>query len=132
MPEDEVRPDSREAEPTATVEVEQPESGWDNDVEGACNPPPAYGKWRGSVRANPDYLHWQAVRSPVDVDAPELPSPTYEEATSAERTSPPSYVTRESPARRRDVQDDQSDAARVQSQAVEPEMVEVRGVGFAV
>ena len=132
MPIDEVRPDSRDALPTATAEVESP-SQWDKDIPDTVpNPPPAYGRWRGSVRANPDLLHWQVVPSSVDADAPvELPSPTYEEATKAAQqteTGPPSYVTRDSPARRREVQEGE----RALSQAVEPEMVEVRGMGLAV
>jgi len=53
----------------------------------------------------------------------------YEEAMGAEqRTGPPSYVTRDSPARRRDVQEARPELA--QAQAVEPEMVEGRGIGM--
>ena len=132
-PEEEVQPDPHEARPTTTLFVPEPANGsdWKDTAEGLANPPPAYGKWRGSVRANPDLLHWQAVPSPVDA---ELPSPTYEEAVgeSDQRTGPPSYVTRDSPARRRDVQEQHN--ARVQSQIVEPEMIEVRvgGVGTAM
>lgn len=134
MPADEVRPDTREAQPTATAHVEVSPDEWDKDVESLPNPPPAYGRWRGSVRANPDLLHWQAVPSPVDSDAPELASPTYEEAMLAQRTGPPSYVTRESPARHAEVRDapDETDGAGAQAQSAEPEMVEGRGIGLGV
>ncbi|KAK5121108.1 hypothetical protein LTR85_005592 [Meristemomyces frigidus] len=127
---DEVRPDSREAEPTVGAERASNAHVWDKDIESLANPPPAYGRWRGSVRANPELLHWQAIPSPVDPDTPALPSPTYEEAMSADqRTGPPSYVTRDSPARRRDVQEARPGLARAQT--VEPEMVEGRGIGIA-
>ena len=134
MPADEVRPDTREAQPTATATVEDSPADWDKDVEAVANPPPAYGRWRGSVRANPDLLHWQAVRSPVDSDAAELPSPTYEEAMLAQRTGPPSYVTRESPARQRVVRQASAEAvaAEAQAQTADPEMVEGRGIGLGV
>ena len=132
MPTDEVRPDSREAQPTATVDLNQPAIDWDKDVESLPIPPPAYGRWRGSVRANPDFLHWQPVVSPVDIEVPDLPSPTYEEAVAADRSGPPSYVTRDSPARRREVREAASEANRMQSQVVEPEMVEVRGIGVGL
>lgn len=130
---DEVRPDSREAQPTATAEIGVPRDDWDKDVEAVPNPPPAYGRWRGSVRANPDLLHWQIIPSPVDSDAPELPSPTYEEAMTAQRTGPPSYVTRESPARRQERRETGDDgAAAAQAQSAEPEMVEGAGIGLGV
>jgi hypothetical protein len=132
MPADEVRPDSREAEPTAAPELAVDTNGWDKDVESVPNPPPAYGRWRGSVRANPDFLHWQILPSPVDADAPELPSPTYEEAMSAQRTGPPSYVTRESPARHREETQPADTAAEVQAQTAEPEMVQGTGIGLGV
>ena len=140
MPADEVRPDSREAQPTATADLGVAVVDWDKDVEELPNPPPAYGRWRGSVRANPDLLHWQPVPSPVDPHSPELPSPTYEEAVNVTpgRTGPPSYVTRDSPARRREVQEGEavSETAGVQAQAATvedaaPEMVEGRGIGLA-
>ncbi len=129
MPADEVRPDSREAEPTATADIEVV-NGWDKDIESVPNPPPAYGRWRGSVRANPDLLHWQVLPSPVGSDAPELPSPTYEEAMAAQRTGPPSYVTRESPARRTERREVGDEAAEAQAHSAEPEMVEGAGIGF--
>lgn len=137
MPADEVRPDSREAQPTATADLGVAVVDWDKDVEALPNPPPAYGRWRGSVRANPDLLHWQPVPSPVDPRSPDLPSPTYEEAVTPGRTGPPSYVTRESPARRAEVQDSgvaaggagvHPRAATVEDAA--PEMVEGRGIGL--
>ena len=135
---DEVRPDSREAEPTATADLGVSVVDWDKDVEALPNPPPAYGRWRGSVRANPDLLHWQPVPSPVDHHTPDLPSPTYEEAVTPQRTGPPSYVTRATPAREREGQDVGVgvDVAGVQAQAATvedaaPEMVEGRGIGLA-
>ena len=127
---DEVRPDSRDAEPTAAaVEVGQAMS-CDKSPSQISNPPPAYGRWRGSVRANPELLHWQAIPSPIDEDAQELPSPTYEEAMLAQRTGPPSYVTRDSPARtasRDDVRGSVLQRADAQEQLAEPEMIEVVG-----
>ncbi|KAK5171010.1 uncharacterized protein LTR77_004154 [Saxophila tyrrhenica] len=131
MPTDEVRPDSREAEPTIIADIEVI-NGWDKDIESLPNPPPAYGRWRGSVRANPDLLHWQILPSPVDSDAPELPSPTYEEAVSAQRTGPPSYVTRESPARQTERREVGGEAAEARAQSAEPEMVEGAGIGFGL
>ena len=145
MAADEVRPDSREAEPTATVEVDpQSANDWDKEVDTLPNPPPAYGRWRGSVRANPDLLHWQAVPSRTVVGTPALASPTYEEVVAEGLTRPPSYITRDSPARRTAVEGmdetaETGDApsnlqARVDDDAepeLEPEMVEVRGIGFA-
>jgi hypothetical protein len=82
----------------------------------------------------------------VDPDTPTLPSPTYEEAMAEamaaaatgaeERSGPPSYVTRESPARqvRREVvrQESEDGAERLaRAQSVVPEMVEGRGIGLA-
>lgn len=126
--ENEVRPDSREAQPSAGAE--RASQAWDKDVRGLPQPPPAYGRWRGSVRANPDLLHWQAIPSPVDLDAPTMPSPTYEEAIRDQQAnSPPSYVTRENPARRGEFQEAREELAR--SQVVLPEMFEGRGIGIA-
>lgn len=128
--EDEIRPDSRDAVPaTVATEVEAVDV-WDKAPSPIDNPPPAYGRWRGSVRANPDLLHWQAIPSPIDDDAQELPSPTYEEAVLAQRTGPPSYVTRDSPARtagREDVRGSVLQRAHAQERVAEPEMVEVVG-----
>jgi len=143
MPADEVRPDTREAQPTAAADVGVAVVDWDKDVDTLPNPPPAYGRWRGSVRANPDLLHWQPVPSPVDPHTPDLPSPTYEEAVTPGRAGPPSYVTRESPARRAEVQDGGVEAdgagagAAVHPRAATvedaaPEMVEGRGIGLAL
>ncbi|WPH04966.1 Hypothetical protein R9X50_00786400 [Acrodontium crateriforme] len=126
--EDEVRPDSREAQPTGgTI---RPIDGWDKDVEALPNPPPAYGRWRGSVRANPDLLHW--APSPTTPRTPSLPSPTYEEAMEGALTGnsvPPSYKTKESPARPIIVEEVRETAAP--APAAEPEMVEGRGIGIA-
>ena len=74
-----------------------------------------------------------------------MPSPTYEEAMAAaaaaagvsdeseSRSGPPSYVTRESPARRRG--DDVVREARIvefaQAQIIEPEMIQGVGIGRA-
>ncbi|KAK0278789.1 hypothetical protein LTR35_009054 [Friedmanniomyces endolithicus] len=126
---DEVRPDSREAEPSASADRAST-LAFDKDIDDLPKPPPAYGRWRGSVRVNPDLLHWQAIPSPTEPDTPALPSPTYEEAMATEqRSQPPSYVTRESPARRREMTDGRPGLARAQE--VEPEMVEGRGNGLA-
>ncbi|KAK0946126.1 hypothetical protein LTR29_002440 [Friedmanniomyces endolithicus] len=129
---DEVRPDSREAEPSASADRASI-LAFDKDIDDLPKPPPAYGRWRGSVRVNPDVLHWQAIPSPTEPDTPALPSPTYEEAMAAEpaeqRSQPPSYVTRESPARRREMRDRRSGLALAQE--VQPEMVEGRGIGLA-
>ncbi|KAK4950822.1 hypothetical protein LTR10_010815 [Elasticomyces elasticus] len=126
---DEVRPDSREAEPSAGAERAS-RLIFDKDVDELAKPPPAYGRWRGSVRVNPDFLHWQAIPSPTEPNTPALPSPTYEEAMATEqRSQPPSYMTRDSPERRREMQDGRPDLA--QAQVVEPEMVEGRGIGLA-
>ncbi|KAK0945605.1 hypothetical protein LTR29_002960 [Friedmanniomyces endolithicus] len=126
---DEVRPDSREAEPSASADRAST-LAFDKDIDDLPKPPPAYGRWRGSVRVNPDLLHWQAIPSPTEPDTPALPSPTYEEAMATEqRSQPPSYVTRESPARRREMTDGRPGLARAQE--VEPEMVEGRGIGLA-
>ena len=131
---DEVRPDSREALPTAGAERASQAYGWDKEVDAVLNPPPAYGRWRGSVRADPDLLHWQPIPSPVDPGTPTLPSPTYEEVMSAghpveQTTEPPSYVTRDSPERRREMNGGVPEHA--QAQVVQPEMVEGRGIGNA-
>ncbi|KAK4627568.1 uncharacterized protein CLAFUR5_11809 [Fulvia fulva] len=118
---DDIRLDPNVAGPTMI-----PPQDWDKEVHSVPNPPPAYGRWRGSVRADPELLHWQAVPAPRSPATPALPSPTYEEAGQIE--SPPSYMTRESPARlRREVRDVRAGIAR--SQVVEPEMVEARGAG---
>ncbi|CAK4033322.1 Hypothetical predicted protein [Lecanosticta acicola] len=123
--------------PVNTTASGRPGSGeWDKDVRTVPNPPPAYGRWRDSVRANPDLLHLQPVVSPISPDTPTLPSPTYDEAMAAAQNetpgNPPSYMTRESPARQRDMRE--ARAGLAQPQAVEPEMMEVRGahVGLAM
>ncbi|EME46017.1 hypothetical protein DOTSEDRAFT_70125 [Dothistroma septosporum NZE10] len=117
---DDVRLDPNVAQPTAV-----PPQDWDKEVLTVPNPPPAYGRWRGSVRADPELLHWQAVSSPISPVTPALPSPRYEEA--ARDVSPPSYMTRESPARLREMRDARAGIAC--AQVVEPEMVEARGAG---
>ncbi|KAL8716661.1 MAG: hypothetical protein Q9225_006031 [Loekoesia sp. 1 TL-2023] len=52
------------------------DTGSDNDsVRPVQHPPPAYGLWRSSVRANPDFIHWQrADRSlrQCEGDTPDL------------------------------------------------------------
>lgn len=131
---DEVRPDSREAQPTPSAD--RASRAWETKVDDLPNPPPAYGRWRGSVRANPDLLHWQAIPSPIGPETPALPSPTYEEAMAADlqATGPSSYVTRDSPARRRDVQNARPGLAQAQAaeQEVVPEMFGARGAGEAM
>ena len=130
--EEEVRPDSREAAPSASAHRAS-RLVWDKTVPSIANPPPAYGRWRGSVRADPELLHWAAVPSPTELNTPALPSPTYEEAMAAAReegiSGPPSHVARGSTARRREV----VDATRAQGPEIEagPEMVEGRGSGIA-
>ncbi|RMY46366.1 hypothetical protein D0863_15861 [Hortaea werneckii] len=98
------------------------------DIDILPHPPPAYGRWRGSVRANPDLLHWQPIPSPIDPETPALPSPTYEEAMQEHCSGPesksPVCAHRESPERRREVRTARPELAR--SQAVEPEVVEER------
>lgn len=122
---DEVRPDISEAQPSAAVH--QTPNVWDKHAD-VPNPPPAYGKWRGSVRADPELLHWQAVPSPTDSD---LPSPTYQETQPDNQSrAPPSYRTRNSPARAKQTNEESGQAA--QAHANEPEMFEVRGVGAAL
>ncbi|KAF2169958.1 hypothetical protein M409DRAFT_64365 [Zasmidium cellare ATCC 36951] len=124
-----IHADPLPAQPTAGAEMASQEP-WDKDAEELPNPPPAYGRWRNSVRANPDLLHWQAVPSPVTPETPALPSPTYEEAVREEGGAPPSYMTRESPARQREMREARAGIAR--SVVVEPEMVEARGQGVGV
>lgn len=112
---DDVPLDSNEAQPSSAVH--QPPEVWDRESsKGVTNPPPAYGRWRGSVRADPELLHWHPIPSPVE-EVITIPSPTYEESPQARSSagSPPSYKTKESPARTR----------------VEPEMVEGRGIGLS-
>ncbi|KAI5359252.1 hypothetical protein Slin14017_G101540 [Septoria linicola] len=125
VPSDEVRADSDVAD--LAIATHRP-LDWDKDVPKIANPPPAYGRWRDSVRANPDLLHW--APSPISPDTPALPSPTYEEATAASssetHSSPPSYRTRESPARQREML--AARAGIAQPLPAEPEMFEVRGI----
>lgn len=109
---------------------------WDQPTHELTNPPPAYGRWRGSVRANPDLLHWQPSPTLASPKAPALPSPIYEEAIAAGgtvcggMTGPPSYATREMnavPGRMT-----REDLAQAQVGGPRPEMVEVISVGLAV
>lgn len=128
---DDIGPDSRDgiSSPTntrASLHI------WNKDIDILPHPPPAYGRWRGSVRANPDLLHWQPIPSPIDPETPALPSPTYEEAMSEIHQGPtsesPVCAHRDSPERRREVRTARPELAR--SQTVEPEVivVEERGV----
>ncbi|KAJ9646364.1 hypothetical protein H2201_008063 [Coniosporium apollinis] len=58
-------------------------------------PPPAYGLWRHSVRANPDFLHWVPARS-VSKAAPRAgkgASPVERQATGSTGARPPSYAS---------------------------------------
>lgn len=125
---DEIRPDSHEAAPTPAISNISLQA-WDKRIDFLPNPPPAYGRWRGSVRANPDLLHWQSMPSLVDPETPALPSPTYEEAVAgreqgaaAATATLPSFMTRDSPERRRELRNARPELVR--SQTVEPEMVE--------
>ncbi|KXT13817.1 hypothetical protein AC579_45 [Pseudocercospora musae] len=109
---------------------------WEKPIQTVRNPPPAYGRWRDSVRANPDLLHWQSIPSPVIPGTPGQPSPTYEEAMSEAMAAaqshpgshPPSYMTRDSPARRREMLEARAGLARSQvvEPETEPEMFEIR------
>jgi hypothetical protein len=113
---------------------------WNKPTAGVVHPPPAYGRWRGSVLANPDLLHWQAVHSPSQASPNAelaLPSPAYraerddnhdKHVSTAEvahhqsaESLPPTYT---SPLRVR-----AAVAETIQVQAVEPEMIEIRMVG---
>jgi hypothetical protein len=115
-------------------------SEWKKPAPGVVHPPPAYGRWRGSVLANPDLLHWQAVHDPsgAALDAKQaLPSPAYRaesdednhnrQLSAAEvahqqsaESLPPVYT---SPLRVRPAV-----AETIQVQTVEPEMIEIRMV----
>lgn len=121
---DEVRLDPDEAQPSSAVH--QPPEVWDKDsAKNIANPPPAYGRWRGSVRADPALLHWHPLPSPEE-EVISIPSPTYEEVPHTESiaSSPPSYKTKESPARPR---------AEMTTRVLQatPEMIEGRGIGIA-
>ncbi|KAI7259917.1 hypothetical protein KC345_g10198 [Hortaea werneckii] len=125
---DEIPPDARDGIPSPTDHGASPHA-WNKDIDILPHPPPAYGRWRGSVRANPDLLHWQPIPSPIDPETPALPSPTYEEAMqehcSGSTSESPMCAHRESPERRREVRTARPELAR--SQAVEPEVMEERG-----
>ncbi|RMY55146.1 hypothetical protein D0864_13839 [Hortaea werneckii] len=123
---DGIRPEARDGFPPPTHDASS--HAWNKDIDILPHPPPAYGRWRGSVRANPDLLHWQPIPSPIDPETPALPSPTYEEAMQEHCSGPesesPVCAHRESPERRREVRTARPELAR--SQAVEPEVVEER------
>lgn len=126
---DDIRPGLRDGMPLPTNS--RPSlNAWNKDIDILPHPPPAYGRWRGSVRANPDLLHWQPIPSPIDPETPALPSPTYEEAMSEIHQGPTSESSvcahRDSPERRREVRTARPELAR--SQTVEPEVVEERSV----
>ncbi|KAL9625432.1 MAG: hypothetical protein Q9160_000495 [Pyrenula sp. 1 TL-2023] len=53
-------------------------------------PPPAYGLWRGSVRMNPDLIHWQRVEGSPDQENVSI---TRVESRSATANRPPSYIS---------------------------------------
>ncbi|KAI6896658.1 hypothetical protein D0867_13090 [Hortaea werneckii] len=127
---DDIGPDSRDGMPLPTNNRPSLHA-WNKDIDVLPHPPPpAYGRWRGSVRANPDLLHWQPIPSPIDPETPALPSPTYEEAMSDIHQGPtsesPVCTHQDSPERRREVRTARPELAR--SQMVEPEVVEERGV----
>ncbi|KAI6821151.1 hypothetical protein KC332_g9428 [Hortaea werneckii] len=125
---DEIRPEASDGSPSPTIHAALAHA-WNKDIDILPHPPPAYGRWRGSVRANPDLLHWQPIPSPIDAETPALPSPTYEEAMQEHYSGPesesPVCAHRDSPERRREVRRARPELAR--SQAVEPEVMEERG-----
>ncbi|KAF2483445.1 hypothetical protein BDY17DRAFT_324178 [Neohortaea acidophila] len=150
---EEVRPDTREAQPTASVRIAEPTAAAAAAAAAARaspkpatntvrNPPPAYGRWRGSVRADPDLLHWRVVvPSPASQHprTPVLPSPTYEEAIAR----PPSYVTRNSPERNAEMCEDPAGDGPVSSspataeeeeelEYLQPEMFQLPGAGVGL
>lgn len=51
-------------------------------------PPPAYGLWRGSVRLDPNLLHWQRVQHGEQEDALDNPSPVSERRRASPDASP--------------------------------------------
>lgn len=51
---DDILADENIARPAAGAQHFSP--SWDKDVNAITNPPPAYGRWRGSVRADPNLL----------------------------------------------------------------------------
>ncbi|SMQ49816.1 unnamed protein product [Zymoseptoria tritici ST99CH_1A5] len=88
-------------------------------------PPPAYGHYRTSVRADPDLLHWApsptGSRLDAGIEEERLPSPTYAEAIGEGgwmSRGPPSYRTRESPPRA-------AGGSEGRVEAVKEEMVEM-------
>lgn len=111
---DDTLTDENIVEPAARAQEAAPL--WNKEVDHLPNPPPAYGRWRGSVRADPALLHW--VPSPTSPEGPALPSPNYEDAVQAPS---PSYRTRESAERQRTI-----GRARAANQVAETEMLEVR------
>lgn len=146
---EEVRPDTREAHPTTSVRIAEPPAAAaraspkpvTNTIR---NPPPAYGRWRGSVRADPDLLHWRVVvPSPASQHprTPVLPSPTYEEAIAR----PPSYVTRHSPERNAELRAEEDPAVdgpissspataeeEEELEYLQPEMFQLPGAGVGL
>ncbi|KAI4165980.1 MAG: hypothetical protein LQ342_000411 [Letrouitia transgressa] len=51
----------------------------DDETSGATretvqHPPPAYGLWRSSVRADPNLIHWQRIKQPIPGRTPDLAS----------------------------------------------------------
>lgn len=118
LAEDGVRLDPNEAQPSAAVH--QPPEVWVKHGEKKVPvPPPAYGRWRGSVRADPELLHWHAIPAPIDENEPNIPSPTYEVSPTSGAGSPPSYKTKGTSPR----------SQKIAQPSVEPEMVEGRGIG---
>lgn len=125
VPSDDIQADPFLAQRRATTSTPHE---WNRDIRSLSHPPPAYGRWRDSVRADPDLLHWAPFVASVDASA--LPSPTYEEAMTAAQdnrsSDPPRYMTRDSSVQRMDVREGRT--APAQAHVVEPEMMEVRGV----
>ena len=111
-------------DPTTAISAAVPDDVCSTKTEPLPQPPPAYGRWRGSVRADPDLLHWQAVPSPLCAGAPGLPSPTYEEAMATISNSPPSYATRQASS---GTLRSQRANAVLDDRPIEPEMFQVSG-----
>lgn len=77
--------------------VSGPAAGSAQRVQGTPKPPPpVYGVWRGSVRADPNLLHWQRVERSVRAGPSGGESASEDEdGFGAHSRPPPSYVTQE-------------------------------------
>lgn len=70
-------------EPMPAPRSESPNAAFGKEVGGLHYPPPAYGWWRGSVRADPNLLHWQRVEDRYGRDA----------AAKERGEAPPGYIS---------------------------------------